>query len=132
MRRMTQSLIAPSTRGSPPRRREPRVTERDWAPAFAGAHHLASSSQLPLDRVPDEARRVGAVEAVDRDDAGRRGDVDLGEPLSADNVDADEKEPARLELGAEGVADLALSRRQIGLRRLAADGEVGADLALAG
>src|SRR5690349_4237722 len=88
--------------------------------------------QLALDCLPDEARRIGAVELVDGDDAGRRGDVDLGQPLAADHVDPDEEQSAALQLRTEHAANLLLARRQLGLRRSAADREVGADFARAG
>ena len=42
-------------------------------------HRSLGPRDLGFDRVPDQRRRVAAVELVDRDDAGRRGDVDLGQ-----------------------------------------------------
>src|SRR3954469_10731646 len=91
----------------------------------------APRSRLALDRVPNERGGVGAVEGVDGDDAGRRGDVDLGQPAPADHVDADEQQAARPELRPERGADLALRVGELGLRRRAADREVGAYLAFA-
>src|ERR671931_1528150 len=88
--------------------------------------------QTSLNRGPDHRRRVAAVELVDGDDAGGRGDVDFGQPLAADHVDADEQQPALPELGRERGANLLFARGELGLRRLAADGEIGADLALTG
>src|SRR4026208_874659 len=84
-----------------------------------------SRSDPALDRVPDAPRGVGAIELVDGDDAGRRGDVDLGQPFAADHVDADEEQAARLEFGREGGADIFFAWREFRLRRLAADREVG-------
>jgi hypothetical protein len=52
-------------------------------------------SAPPLDRIPDQRRDVGAAEALHLANAGRRGDVDLGE-IIPDDIDADEDEPARL------------------------------------
>src|SRR3546814_9658270 len=56
-----------------------------------------SLADPPRDRVPDHRHRVGAVEAVDGDDAGGGGYVDLGQPLAADHVDArSEEHPSEL------------------------------------
>src|SRR5438105_15856459 len=88
--------------------------------------------QSPLDRPPDQCRRVGAVELVDRDNSGGRGDVDLGQPAPADDIDSDEQQPSALELGGESGANLLLARGQLGLSGGAADGKVRADFALAG
>ncbi len=52
-----------------------------------------------LDAIPDLRLQRHAVEAVDLLQAGRRGDVDLGE-LVADHVDADEDQAAPRELRA--------------------------------
>src|SRR5690348_7957064 len=87
--------------------------------------------ELALDRLPDPSRRVAAVEFVDRDDACRRGDVDLGQPPAADYVDADEQEPAALELGAQRGADFLFAVGELGLPGLSADREVGANLPFA-
>src|SRR3954466_7470944 len=91
----------------------------------------ATRSRLALDRVPDERSGVGAVEGVDGDDSGRRGDVDLGQPAAADHIDPDEQQAARPQFRAERGADLPLRLGQLGLRGGAADGEVGTYLALA-
>ena len=50
--------------------------------------------------------------------------------MPADHVDADEQQPAPLELGPERGADLALAVGQLGRFGGAAGGEVGADFAL--
>src|SRR3954451_7398932 len=93
---------------------------------------LALVPYFPLDRVPDHPRGIAAVELVDGDDPGWRGHVDLGQPLAADDVDADEQPPAPLELRAERYADLALGIGQLGGFRRSAGGQVGADVALLG
>ena len=73
----------------------------------------------------------GAGQAVGLLDAGRRGDVDLGQPV-ADHVDADEDQPARPEVRADARADLPLPVGQHGLLRLPAGVEIGARLSLVG
>src|SRR3954471_2537290 len=85
-----------------------------------------------FDPVPDESRRFGAGGPVDGDDAGRRGGGGLGQPFAADDVDADEEQPALLELRPERAANLFLGFGELGFRRRAADREVRSDLALAG
>src|SRR5690349_18344840 len=77
-----------------------------------------------FDGVPDQARSVGAVELVDRNDAGRRGDVDLRQPLAADDVDADEQQAATLELRTERCADFPLGLGQLAGLCRTASGEV--------
>src|SRR5262245_39783124 len=57
------------------------------------ANSQSSRGAPGLDLVPDHGRHVGAAEVLDRPDAGRRGDVDLGE-VAVDHVDTDEEEPA--------------------------------------
>ena len=47
-------------------------------------------------RIPDHCSGVGPVEAVYGDEAGGGCDVDLGQVMPADDVDADEQQPARL------------------------------------
>src|SRR5262249_33824723 len=69
---------------------------------------------LRLDLVPDHGRHVRAAEIFHRADAGRRGDVDLGE-VTVNHVDADEEEPALAQRGADPGTDLALARGQLGL-----------------
>src|SRR6476659_10653205 len=88
-------------------------------------------SPLPLDRVPDEPRRIRVVEPVDGDDSGWRRDVDLGQPASADDVDPDEQQAAPREVGAKRRANRELSVGQFGALCRAADGKVGAELAFA-
>src|SRR6516225_10267019 len=80
-------------------------------------------------RVPDLWRDLHTVEPRDLLNAGRRGDVDLGQPV-ADHVDADKDQP----LGAQGrsdrSADLAVTGAQLGPLRAGSDMQVGARLAL--
>src|SRR5438128_2400194 len=85
--------------------------------------------QPSLNRLPDEAGRVAAVKLIDGDNSRWRRDVDLGQPLSADDIDTNEQQPARLELRLERLANLAFGRRQLCRFRSAAGGEVGADFA---
>src|SRR6185369_12893405 len=61
-----------------------------------------------FDRSPDQIGDVGAVEAANFPNAGRRGDVDLGDEV-ADDVDAGEDQAAALELGADAAANLLLA-----------------------
>src|SRR5262249_9523704 len=82
---------------------------------------------LCLDLVPDQRRNIGAAEIFHRADAGRRGDVDLGEE-AADHVDADKEEPPLAQSGPEPSADFALARRQIGRLRYAAARHVRAQI----
>src|SRR6266550_3889763 len=82
-----------------------------------------------LDRGPDQARRIGPVELVDGDDAGRRGDIDLGQPAAADHINADEQQPKALELRSKRFADFALGIGQLARFGGTAGGEVRADLA---
>src|SRR3954465_5046384 len=88
--------------------------------------------QPAVDRLPDQRRRVGAVELIDCDDARGRGDVDLGEPSPADHVDADEDQPAFAGFGAKDGADFLLAGSKLRLRGLATDREIGSDFAFTG
>src|ERR1700754_1357880 len=87
--------------------------------------------ETPVDGLPDQARSIGAIEGVDGDNPGRRGDVDFRQPLSADHVDSSKEQPALPELGSECGADFLLAGGQLRLRGLASDGKVGANLAFA-
>src|SRR3954447_19794796 len=91
-----------------------------------------SRSQPPLDGAPDQCWRVAAVERVDGDDPGGRCDIDLRQPLAADHIDSDEQQPALPELWSKRGADFLLARRELGLRRGAANRKIGADFAFAG
>src|SRR3546814_12900987 len=81
-----------------------------------------------LSRAPDFRFQAEAIEAVDLLQAGRRGDVDFGHVV-ADDVDADKDEPAFLQGRADGLADLELAARQLGLLWPPAGVHVGARLA---
>src|SRR5450432_1075039 len=75
-----------------------------------------SQSQLPpllLDHVPDHRRYIRAAEPGNGADAGRGGDVDLGE-IAVDDVDADEQQSALAQAWAQFGADFALARREVG------------------
>src|SRR5712691_12795045 len=91
--------------------------------------HSARSGHAPLglDLVPDHRCDVRPAESLDRPDAGRRGDVDLGEE-AVDHVDADEQEPALAQRRPDRRANLALARGEVGLRRRAAAHHVGAQI----
>ena len=67
----------------------------ELSPAVMAALEKKFFLQLCLDGVPDLRFQVDAVEAVDLLKAGGRRDIDLGE-IAADDVDADENQPARL------------------------------------
>ena len=69
----------------------------------------------------------GAAEILDRADAGRRGDVDLGEE-AVDHVDADEEKPALAQRRPEPGADLALALGEVGRLGHAAAHHVGAQI----
>src|SRR5437762_761632 len=71
-----------------------------------------------LDRVPNQPRRVGPIEFVDRDDPRRRSDIDLRQPLAADHVDPDEQKSPSLELRPQCLANFSLRCGEIaGFRR---------------
>src|SRR5262245_44110081 len=80
-----------------------------------------------LDPIPDHRGHILAAEVLDRPNAGRRGDVDLGEE-TVDHVDADEPEPALAQRRADRDADLALACGQLGVLRGAATHHVGAQV----
>src|SRR5690606_4572288 len=73
-------------------------------------------------------RDVEAHLLTDLLEAGRAGDVDLGDVV-ADEVESDEQQPARGERRRERLADLAIARRQRPRDAGAAGGEVAAELA---
>ena len=88
----------------------------------------SAQASAALERV-DEGR--GDVEAGllgDLLEAGRAGDVDLGEAV-ADDVEADQQQAARRQRRPDRLGDLAVARRERLGHALAADGEVAADLA---
>ena len=64
--------------------------------------------QAAVDGVPDQGLDADTVEAVDLLDAGRRGDVDLGQVI-AEHVDADEDQPALAQRRADRPADLQIA-----------------------
>jgi hypothetical protein len=82
---------------------------------------------LFLDLVPDQRRDVGAAEILHRADAGRRGDVDLGEE-AVDHVDADKQQAALAQRRPEPGADFALAVAQVGGLGHAAAHHVGAQI----
>src|SRR4051812_18309246 len=97
---------------------------------FAGSWLLPPALLIAdLDAVPDLRFQRHAVEAVDLLQAGRRGDVDLGQPI-ADHVDADEDQAAFRQLRTDRLADLEVALAERRLHRLAAYMHVGARLAL--
>src|SRR5262249_50556480 len=90
--------------------RDTGAKRRAWT--AASANRLSSLSPHRLDLVPDQHRDIGTAEILHRPDAGRRGDIDLGEE-TVDHVDADEQQAALAQRGAEPCADLALARGQL-------------------
>ena len=69
-----------------------------------------------LDRIPDHATGIGPVEAVDRDDPGRRSDVDFGQPLAADDI-LEERGARIVQLGEQSHGDGATFRAKARLVR---------------
>src|SRR3546814_6730951 len=67
-------------------------------------HSAAMRRSLSFNRFPDQRGRVGSVELVDRDDAGGRSDVDLGQ-IARDHVDPHENQTAPCEFRADGGAN---------------------------
>src|SRR5258708_38746824 len=82
-----------------------------------------------LDSIPDLRFQRDAVETVDLLQAGRRGDVDLGE-IVADHVDADEQQAALGELRPDDLAQFPVALAERVLHRHAADMHVRPRLAL--
>src|SRR6516162_4491731 len=82
-------------------------------------------------RVPDLWRDLHPVEPRDLLDAGRRGDVDLGQPV-ADHIDADKDQPLGTQGRPDRRADLAVAGAQRGSLGAGSDMEVGARLTLRG
>ena len=66
-----------------------------------------------LDRVPNLRRDLDAVEPRDLLNAGRRGDVDLGQPI-ADHVDPDKDQALIAQGRPDRRADLAVAPGQLG------------------
>src|SRR5262249_4728547 len=83
---------------------------------------------LALHHVPDHGGNVGPSESGHLPDAGRRGDVDLGE-IVTDHVNAGEDQPATLERGPGPRADLLVALRERRGLGLAANMQIGARLA---
>src|SRR5512143_3031388 len=81
-----------------------------------------------LEGVPQLRLQRDAVETADFLDAGRRGDVDLGE-IVADHVDADEQQATPAQLRADRLADLQVARVERRLLRTGADVQIGARFA---
>src|SRR4029077_6446855 len=62
----------------------------------------------------DYGGHVRAAQILHRADAGRRGDVDLGE-IAVDHVNADKQQPPFAQRRAKLGADLAFAWREVGL-----------------
>src|ERR1043166_4396383 len=90
---------------------------------FAIRYSLFAPSFLNL--IPNQRRDIRAAKPLDRPDAGRRSDVDLGQ-IAVDHVDAHEQEATLAQRRPEPRADLALARRKVGRLRRAAPHHVGA------
>src|ERR1700680_1839752 len=97
--------------------------------SLSGGSAVGALVEARLDRVPDPRCNLDAVEPRDLLDAGRGGDVDLGQPV-ADYVDPDKNQPLRAQCRPNRRADFAVAGGQPGLDRAGADMEVGARLAL--
>src|SRR5688572_5752541 len=90
------------------------VCASNRAPSPLGSEGMGSLPcfvrlHLLHDNVPDHGGNVRSAELGDLADAGRRGDVDLGE-IVADHVDADEDQPALFQFRPEASADLPVAR----------------------
>ena len=83
--------------------------------------------QARFDRVEQQAGDVEAVLRIEFADAGRAGDVDLGQVV-ADHVQADEQHAAPLHLRADLGGDPAVALAQRAAFAAAAGGEVAAEL----
>src|SRR5262249_1660844 len=114
-----------AVRADPRRDRAPQGGENGRAIPAAALIILLAPPRLDL--VPDHRRYVRTAEIFHRADAGRRGDVDLGE-VTVDHVDADEEEPALAQRPADALADLALARGELGFLRRAAAHHVRAEI----
>src|SRR3954468_18868728 len=101
-----------------------------YRPGIIAFTVLALFRGLALDSIPDQAGGVRAIELVDGDDSGRRGDVDFGEPPPADHVNADEQQSTALEFRPQRPADIAFRIGQLGRLGCAAGREVGANIPL--
>src|SRR5690606_16245965 len=100
------------------------------APAAAGARPgLRSSSGFAavLQRIEQHPRDIQPELAVEFADAGRAGDVDLGEPV-ADHVQADEAHAAPFHLGTDLGGDPAVALAQGTALAAAAGSQVAAEL----
>src|SRR5277367_1481985 len=75
---------------------------------------------LCFDTVPDRLLQVHAVESGDLLEAGRRGHVDLGQPV-ADHVDADEDHALLTQHRSDRGTDLPIPRAHLGFLRPPAD-----------
>ena len=137
MRQGVRSGLAPTAPRGGAARQRPRspvrsagVDRRRGCGTTAIAH--APRRRLRLDGVPDRDREIGAAEPLDRADAGRRGDVDLGE-MAVDHVDADEEQPALAAARADASRRSRARARvsSVVLRRAAAH-HVGADVVACG
>src|SRR5512147_1542430 len=80
-----------------------------------------------LEGVPQLRLKGDAVEAADFLDAGRRGDVDLGEVIT-DHVDPDEQQAASAQLRSDRLADRQIAWRERPFLRSGADVQIGARL----
>ena len=90
--------------GRPIERRD--ATSRDRPPATSRA---SARGQRGLERVDEHRRDVEAGLLRDLLEAGRAGDVDLGQAV-ADHVEADQQQPARAPAPGRWLGDLAVAR----------------------
>src|SRR6185437_16506232 len=103
--------------------------EDETIPWLGGASSKAKLGRRAkaFNPLPQRLGGVDAGERLERDGAGRRGHIDLGQVV-ADHVDADEQQPAGLQLRADGGADLAVAGGQLDGLGAPADRQVRADL----
>src|SRR5208337_336394 len=144
-----KSLARPSTSsggsGEPETRRRQVIARREaaWRSRAVSENAGAAKAALCLDQARTRLRERGEApgrgsirlasiasqiaKALDGADPGRRGDIDLRQ-IAVNHVDADEQEPAPLELGPDSLADFAFARRKFCLLRRPAAHHVGADV----
>src|SRR6516225_12160154 len=94
---------------------------------LAPSEMASAAAPLGLDLVPDQRGNIGAAEIFHGADAGRRGDVDLGEK-AVDHVDANEQQTPLAQSRSELGADFTLARGEVGRFRHAAAHHVGTEI----
>src|SRR5215469_4877423 len=89
----------------------------------SGGPPFGSFREPYFDRVPDLRGNIDPIEPRDLLDAGRRGDIDLCQPV-ADYIDPDKDEPLRTQGWPDRVADLPVALARFGFHRSRSDMEI--------